>query len=174
MLSAETIEAERTRVEWVAYQAGPDYARWRRLQRRYSHRFSASVSASKSIIDFARMLLTAAVLVGLFIYALGGLQGPSEAKEPSQEAILLGGLLQLAMVVASGLLSVLTVVPTWQAASLLSKSIACEWAINLMAEFNPRKAVRAIVPFMAMSILHGVVMLGIVGMLLAIASRAMR
>lgn len=87
---------------------------------------------------------------------------------------MLAALLHLAMVVASGLLSILTVVPTWQAASLLSKSIACEWAINLMAEFNPRKAIRAMVPFLAMSALHAIVMLGSIGMLLTIASRAMR
>lgn len=173
-MSAGTTEGEKQSLEWTAYQEGPHYERWRRLQRLFNHRFSVSVNASKPIIDFARMLLTVAVLVGLFFYSLGSFQGTSDSKEPAQEVVLLASLLQLAMIGASGLLCILTVMPTWRAASLLSKSIACEWAINLMAEFNPRKAVRAIVPFLVIGVLHAFVMLGIIGMILVISSRAMR
>jgi hypothetical protein len=170
----EEAEKQRKQQEWAAYMAGPDYARWRRLQRRFDHGFTTTVNQSKTIMDFARMLLTTAIMIGLFFYVLVIAQEPQPAKEPSTEAMLLGGLLMLATVVATGLLGLLTAIPTWKASSLLAKNVACEWAINMMAEFNPRKAANAIVPFVAMGILHAVVMMGIVGAVLLLALRAMK
>lgn len=65
-------EEERRRIEARRkYEAGPDFAMWRRYRARQRDMFVGEVDRHKPAFDFVRMVLTTAVVIAIGIYFVG-------------------------------------------------------------------------------------------------------